>query len=134
MNKTLSMSIERPGDVLVRGEHCGLPYIIMNNGLQFRCGYVRLQLDHPWVAQEVGEIEVDVHGGLTWAERDEDGYWIGFDCAHAGDAPDRSLLKRGSDYAWPSFTGLGTVKNQEYVKAELEKLCEQAAAQSAPSA
>jgi len=40
-----------------------------------------------------GKIEmvmaIDVHGGLTFARsgKDSDMWWLGFDCAHAGDHP-----------------------------------------------
>jgi hypothetical protein len=67
------------------------------------------------------------------------GYWLGFDCAHAGDAPDGSL--RGQDsrevadlYGMfdGSFSRFGTVKTTEYVAAECRRLAEQAANELVP--
>jgi hypothetical protein len=58
-----------------------------------RCGYVRVPPGHPLHGKPYEEPEVEVHGGLTFAEiepctehADGQGYWFGFDCAHAGDA------------------------------------------------
>jgi hypothetical protein len=43
--------------------------------------------------KDYNDIDVSVHGGLTFGEiepcaehEDGQGYWFGFDCAHAGDA------------------------------------------------
>src|SRR5581483_4397121 len=92
------------------------------------------------------DIEADVHGGLTFGHPDvpcdkgqpDDGYWIGFDCAHAGDAPDPSLpLSPEHERAMATIANspLGAtarfrdvVRTQEYVEAECRKLCEQAQA------
>lgn len=55
------------------------------------CGYVGLPKGHRAFGQDYDEIEVDVHGGLTYASHDMveyDGpclWWIGFDCNHSGD-------------------------------------------------
>lgn len=54
---------------------------------QNRCGYVRLPIGHRYWGKGYDELDVSVHGGLTFAERAEDGaWWIGFDCAHYNDA------------------------------------------------
>ncbi len=37
----------------------------------------------PGIGEAITKIEV--HGGLTYANGDEDTWWFGFDCAHAGD-------------------------------------------------
>lgn len=50
------------------------------------CGYVRLPKNRPW--HETDNDKLDVHGGITFYQEDEDndGYrWVGFDCAHAFD-------------------------------------------------
>jgi len=118
--------------VLAKGTHAGLEWVIVNNGMGFRCGYVRLPKGHPWHGKGYDDINPDVHGGLTFAEPDEpcdkpgddNAYWIGFDCAHGGDARDPDLPSE-CHYLSP-FSG-GTVKTQEYVEAECRRLCEQAA-------
>ncbi|QFP97013.1 hypothetical protein SEA_SUERTE_42 [Gordonia phage Suerte] len=44
-------------------------------------GYVLLPEGHPWRGLDYDQIDVEVHGGLTYGH---DG-WIGFDTLHAGD-------------------------------------------------
>lgn len=62
------------------------------------CGYVRVPTDNPAhdKALDYGEFDLDVHGGITWAEHATShwrhewpfvdcGFWAGFDCSHAFD-------------------------------------------------
>ena len=58
------------------------------------CGYVAVPEDHPVYGKDYDDVPVDVHGGLTFAERSDDKYpvktkenlwWFGYDCAHSGD-------------------------------------------------
>jgi hypothetical protein len=119
---------------LAKGVHCGFEWGIVHNGHGFRCGYVRLEPDHPWFEKSYDELytlapDLDVHGGLTFSQHgkpcpthgEEAEWWIGFDCAHAGDAPDPTL---------PNAMRFGTesdeVRTTEYVKAECLSLAEQA--------
>ena len=47
------------------------------------CGYVRIPADHPWAGLDADAIDVDVHGGLTFALDMIDGStWVGWDDAH----------------------------------------------------
>jgi len=48
------------------------------------CGYVGVSNKHS-VLKDIGEDDIDVHGGLTFKEKIEGIVWFGFDCAHAGD-------------------------------------------------
>lgn len=58
-------------------------------------GYVRVPEDHPWHGLDYDDIDVDVHGGLTYAR---DG-WIGFDTLHFGDHwPDMPEVMRDEDW------------------------------------
>lgn len=57
------------------------------------CGYVGIPKEHRFWGigyeeshVELSEIEVDVHGGLTYSAEGDDGYWyFGFDTAHIDD-------------------------------------------------
>src|SRR6516164_5088182 len=57
-----------------------------------RCGYVRVGPVHPDHGKKYDDVDVDVHGGLTFGEiepcahEDGQGFWFGFDCAHCDDA------------------------------------------------
>lgn len=57
-----------------------------------RCGYVRVPAEHPSHGKGYDEVDIAVHGGLTFAELepctdhgDGQGWWLWFDCAHSGD-------------------------------------------------
>ena len=67
------------------------------------CGYVGVPPEHPLHGQGYGMVDVDVHGGLTFADfcadseepeaichvaapgRPDRVWWLGFDCGHAFD-------------------------------------------------
>lgn len=52
---------------------------------EWYCGYVGIPTNHPFFEKNYDEIDISVHGGLTFSDY-MDGIWfIGFDCAHVGD-------------------------------------------------
>lgn len=72
---------------------------------------------------ETPALYFNVHGGITFSRFAKEGYpvesngwWYGFDCAHAGDA--------SGGYRHPG----DVFRSQEYVEAECEALAEQLAA------
>lgn len=74
-------------------EYAGLKCaVVVARENQHRCGYVRLPPTHPMYEKHYDDIPAEVHGGLTFCdiescvEKDGKGWWIGFDCAHSGDA------------------------------------------------
>ena len=103
-----------------------------------RCGYVRVPAGHPDHGKGWDGPDVDVHGGLTFAEiepcahDDGIGYWFGFDCAHAGDAsydpnnlPDHEVDFRKR---YPEFDRMNALEHywsQVEVERETERLAEQ---------
>lgn len=132
----LSLKIQRPNDVLAEGEHLGYQWAVLHNTGGYRCGYVRLPAGHPWHGQDEPE-DAEVHGGITFSEADvpcdapgaDDAWWLGFDCAHAGDAPDPTLpisntLRNACLLIGNSYE---VIRTQEYVEAQCRRLCEQAA-------
>lgn len=66
----LPLAIHRPADVLAKGEHSGLEWMVMNNGSGTRCGYVRVPKGHPWHGLDLEDVPASVHGGITFAEPD----------------------------------------------------------------
>lgn len=46
-------------------------------------GYVKIPAGHHWHGLDYDEIDVEVHGGLTYGGGQSG--WIGFDCLHCGD-------------------------------------------------
>jgi hypothetical protein len=129
----LSIAIARPDDVLGQGIHLGFEWMIVHNRIGYRCGYVRLPINHPWHGRDYDDVPADVHGGLTFAAADvpcpkggeDNAWWIGFDCAHCDDAPDPALPHLAGRLWSPPDA---VVRTQEYVQAECERLCEQAQA------
>ena len=126
---------------LATGEHLGIMWQIVPNHIGYRCGYVRVGPDHPWFGKKYSDVGADCHGGLTFAEagtacptHDEQAeWWLGFDCCHAGDAPDLTLIDEAGvreHYSTPSSAYFmhGTIKDTAYVEAECRSLCEQAQA------
>lgn len=78
---------------------CEVLYIKLHELVQHYCGYCALHRDFlTWQAAAQLEVEIEVHGGLTYCELDDErALWIlGFDCAHAGD--DENPLTRSLDW------------------------------------
>ena len=113
--------------------HNGLDCLIVRGPLGALCGYVGIPEGHPMFGHD--EVDVDVHGGLTFAGRcrptkddargvchpkegaaNEIVWWLGFDCAHIWDVMPK--------YKALSFQD-GSYKDLAYVKAEVERLAEQ---------
>lgn len=125
----LSMVVaEEPRTVLGRGEFFGFPWLVRHSGHGIRCGYIFVPGGHPWADQE--EPNCEVHGGVTFCERHDDGTWFGFDANHAWDGRDPSLLDPDDpSIAWiNAYEMPGTViRTTEYMVAECARLCMQAA-------
>jgi hypothetical protein len=82
----------------VEFEHEGFPCLILRTQLGHLCGYVAVSPNHPDYNKDYNDVNVKVHGGLTYAgmcsghichvpkEGEPDNvYWLGFDHAHCGD-------------------------------------------------
>jgi hypothetical protein len=84
------------------------------------CGYVLVPDGHPDERKHYDDVEVSVHGDLTFrCKAIGGGSWFGFDCGHAGD--------------WVGFAGTGIespgrIWTAEDVAEETERLAEQLAA------
>ena len=63
----------------------GLRCVIAHGGVSL-CGYVLVPDGHPDERKGYDDVDVDVHGGLTFrCKAAGGGSWFGFDCAHGGD-------------------------------------------------
>jgi len=126
-------------------EATGLPCLVKRSNLGGNlCGYVGVSEGHPWFGKDYGEIDAEVHGGLTYSGFCQEGddartichvpapgepdrvWWLGFDCGHAWDvAP--GMDARYRDQGWPPIRDLDTTyKTVAYVKAECARLAGQA--------
>ena len=115
-------------------EYSNLDCLILRNSFGALCGYVGVTRDHPLFRKDEDDIDVSVHGGVTFTDvcsasegdehichvpfqgRDPDVWWIGFDCAHNSDfIPGMSSV----------FYERNSYKNVRYVKNEVKSLASQ---------
>ncbi len=75
-----------PPDTLIRPfEEDGLRCVVCRGNVSL-CGYVHVPYGHPSCNSYYDDVDVNVHGGLTFCQRDLDGgMWFGFDTGHLGD-------------------------------------------------
>jgi hypothetical protein len=88
----------------VEWEHAGLPCLAIRNHHGVWCGYAAVPPGHPLHGKDHNDLDVGVHGGLTYegaCQHRDDGvmgichvpqpgepdnvWWFGFDCGHACD-------------------------------------------------
>jgi hypothetical protein len=125
-------------------EATGLDCLIVRNHFGGLCGYVGVQPGHEWHGVEYGVPDVDVHGGLTFAdlcqEGAEDGpgvchipepgrpanvWWLGFDCGHYMDIQPAMIEE---DFPYGDMWGLKPAyRTFEYVQQECAGLAKQVA-------
>jgi hypothetical protein len=123
----------------------GYRAIVIFNETGHRCGYVEIPRTHPYYEKEYSDIDVDVHGGLTFSAYSKEmpydtpaGFWVlGFDCIHYGDAIDLEAYERYSNMGYiPKvqenishiFNAIFTddkVRTLDFVVAECESLAAQ---------
>jgi hypothetical protein len=110
--------------------HAGFSCFILRNPLGAWCGYVGVPNTHPAYEKSYDDIDVNVHGGLTYAEKcsgaichipqagmPDDVWWLGFDTAHSGDNPPSMRIFK--------FNPNGTYKDMNYVINETKQLADQ---------
>jgi len=59
-----------------------IAYSNIINDKGWGCGYVLLPHDHPYHGKFYDNIPVEVHGGLTYSEKEGEYWMVGFDTAH----------------------------------------------------
>jgi hypothetical protein len=117
----------------------GLPCLMVRNiEVGNWCGYVAVPPGHAWHGRDRDALDVDAHGGLTYADgccghichvpqpgEPDDVWWLGFDCAHAYDVMPKVRA------TMPALTlqaeaELGyAYRDVAYVRAECERLADQ---------
>lgn len=134
---------EEPDTDAWRSPH-GFPCVMRRGSMGAWCGYVGVPPGHPWHGKDWGSIDVEVHGGLTYAEKcnewigvchvpapgeSDNFWWVGFDCAHWMDLnPVQEALR--SQLNMPAYERpeefRDVYRTLAYVKAETEDLARQA--------
>jgi hypothetical protein len=76
-------------DFEYKGTRCHVVRVVAQPSMQLGhfCGYIFVNQTHPWYLKDAfgPDIDVDIHGGLTFSKLEEKAWKIGFDCAHSGD-------------------------------------------------
>jgi hypothetical protein len=115
----------------------GLRAVVIIHPAGHRCGYVAVPEGHKYHGKGYDDVPVNVHGGLTYAGGKSDYpapsaglWWLGYDCAHLGDAADPELMQ--GEYKELYGRGLlghrfddDTVRTMEYCINECESLAKQ---------
>lgn len=125
----------------VEFEHAGLRCILARNQMLAWCGYVGVPAGHPAYGMDYDDVDVSVHGGLTYAEacrapvchiaENDELWWLGFDCAHAGDlVPTMIELNEKIRRNFPRAPE-DEYRDEAYVTAEVKSLAEQLARMAA---
>lgn len=91
--KQMVYSKNKKREILDSGNCCNYNYYILNLGF-FPVAYIEIPTTHKLYLKHYDNINIDVHGGLTYSEnylwidnetKLEDGWFIGWDYAHYGD-------------------------------------------------
>jgi len=104
----------------------GLPAKVLIMPMGHRCGYVGVSAE-VFADKGYDDLDVDVHGGLTYARTEEDGLrWYGYDCAHLGDARDPELMdERHREMFERLWDEGGVVRSLDFCILECENLATQ---------
>lgn len=111
--------MEEPDLVKLIDEKIWRPCLILRNTTGNLCGYIGIHEPSKLYGKHYDDIDVNVHGGLTFAGENDLRrwtWWLGFDCAHYMD-----VIPGLGRYAGER----GTYKNIHYVINELEALVKQ---------
>lgn len=82
----------RKVEILEKGYYMGLLYYILNLGTH-PTAYIRVPKDNKLYGKEIEQIDINVHGGITYSEEGLyikdgqviEGWFIGWDYGHYGD-------------------------------------------------
>jgi hypothetical protein len=104
----------------------GYPAAVVIQPLGHRCGYVALPKSHPAASKHYDDLEIYVHGGLTYGVTTEEGAIFGFDCAHYTDRPDPALMSDECRAAHNRYsTNYGVIRTLEFCIEQCEDMARQ---------
>lgn len=123
--KEMKYTFERKVEILEHGTCFELFYWIVSYGTH-PCAYIMIPQSNKYFKKDFEEIDIDVHGGLTYSnkylpfesEKDDNKAWyIGWDYAHYGDY-------MGYEEKVPKDFRIGGKKwTTEEIKREVRKVC-----------
>lgn len=142
---------DEPDKVQWTDSETGYPCLAVRNHMGAWCGYVGLSEGHPAFGRRYDEVDVDVHGGLTYADFCAEGpqessichipepgqpdhvWWLGWDCAHAFDLVPYMETYRRKTYEgtgnplWAEHDFSEQYRTLDYVRRETTSLARQLA-------
>lgn len=120
--KQMVYSNRHKADRLHSGVHRGIDFVILSLG-SHPTAYVRIPETHEWYKKDYMDIDIDCHGGLTFAStgvskdvKTKDGWWVGWDYAHDGDF---------SGYGTPWGTAYDKKYSTEEIFRDVKEVIEQ---------
>lgn len=134
---------EEPDTVEFR--HAGLPCILRRHERHGNfCGYVGVPPTHPDHGKNYNDVEVEVHGGLTFGDEcsavachvpapgePDNFFWFGFDCHHSYDlAPGFIAIEKRLGMEPLTLSEPYAYRDLAYVRRQTEQLAEQLAARA----
>lgn len=138
----------------VQWNHAGFACLAVRNRMGAWCGYVGVPNGHPDYEKHYDNVDVHVHGGLTYSNKcqpegpichipepgfPDDVWWLGFDLLHGGDDspgmmkirtdldPERKIEKKFEDEFGPLNRWRDVYRNLKYVTKETNHLAKQLA-------
>lgn len=136
-----------PDKIQWEDERTKLPCLAVRNALGAWCGYVGVPEGHKLYGKGYDDVDVDVHGGLTFANKCMEGpesnvvchipdpgepdhvWWFGFDCVHCMDlAPGMVAIRthleplRRIEEQYPHVHDNDRYRTLAYVKEQVASL------------
>ena len=130
----------KPGTILKDGYENGLRYLIVRGPCAL-CAYIGIPEDHPLAGKSYDDIPLDVHGGLTFADKGDGKmrpagmYWYGWDYGHSGDTsfydlePSMARFREKDETAWTVDDVQKEIWGATYEFSKLVRLAEGIVAQ-----
>lgn len=125
----------------IEWEYKGFPCLMIRNTevTGSWCGYVAVPPGHPAFEKGYDNVDVDIHGGLTYANHcqgdichkpkagePDNVWWLGFDCAHGFDLSPRMEALMSKLVGSPSLVLFkGHYWTAKEVKVEVQALADQ---------
>ena len=124
------------------GTYRDFKWCVLFQSFGYRTAYVLVPTWHKVFEVDYNDIDIKCHGGLTYSshkllDKDFFGWWIGFDCAHAGDAMDVETQRKyfSNDkqdpylsmlsYMADDYSSYGSVKNLDFCISECKNIIDQ---------
>ena len=108
--------------------------VVIMTSMGHKCGYVGITKKHFLYNKDYWSIpDFDVHGGITFSDGGKNSdypiksnlWWFGFDCAHASDAKDLSVVDNYIKEIEKKYPIGGILRSLNYCISECENLVDQ---------